>query len=266
MKSILHNEYWVEIPAGEFFTGLSPENEEHITARMHEQYGVDYFPYWKKRLMEDMPGLKLDWNTAHLDRFYISRFPITWDQISALQKGEKALDLPGALGETRTTVLNNRELEYRGGRVAKVTYAEAEALCMGLGARLPTSLEWEKAARGTDDRLYPWGTEWNQDAGYFYRDRPEMRQINDVVDAFPIGVSSYGVHGMIGYLPQLVGNFPWPGARGCDPAETTAERAWIDNIIPIAYKSHGYFSLRPVLDKWPQQQWQGHALSKDQER
>jgi formylglycine-generating enzyme required for sulfatase activity len=255
MKSILHSDYWVEIPAGEFFTGLSPENEELIAARMREQFSVDYFPYWKKRLLEDMPRLNLDWKTSYLDKFYISRFQITWDQVTAFHKGAKAVDLPGPLNETKAP--DNSSLEYQGGKVAKVTFAEAEALCKNLEARLPSSLEWEKAARGTDDRLYPWGNEWNQDAGYFYRDRPELRQIIDVVDAFPLGVSPYGVYGMLGYIPQLVGIFPWPGARGCDPAETSAERAWLDNIIPIAGKSRGYFSLRPVLDTWPQQQWQG---------
>jgi formylglycine-generating enzyme required for sulfatase activity len=256
MKPFMHPDYWAEIPAGEFFAGFSPENEELIATRMRKQFSADYYPYWKKRLLEDMPRLDLGWRSIYLDKFYISRFPITWDQLAAFHKREKAAEIPAPLSESIEPDISS--LRYRGGKVAKVTYAEAEAFCKQLDARLPSSLEWEKSARGIDDRLYPWGNEWNENAGHFYRDRSELRGIIDVVDAFPLGISPYGVCGMLGYVPQLVGKFPWPGARGCDPAETTAERAWLDNLIPIAGKSRGYFSLRPVLDKWPHQQWQGY--------
>lgn len=260
MKNIFHSDYWVEIPAGEFLVGISLEQEESISDHMNKQFGKDFFHLWKKRTIEEARWRPFEQKVEYLDRFYISRFQFTPTQVTEVLKGKAISEILGALDEPDTMKTFPGNLDYPGGTVATGNHKQAEAVCKVLGVRLPSSLEWEKAARGTDGRLYPWGEEWDPDAGWFYRGRYRTYQESkgkDRVDAYPRGVSPYGIYGMVGYLPQWVGTFPWPGTRGTHPDETTAEMAWIDHVIPFAHKRGEYVSLRPVLDKWPLQHWQG---------
>jgi formylglycine-generating enzyme required for sulfatase activity len=74
--------------------------------------------------------------------------------------------------------------------VALVTYVDAESFCQAEGKRLPSEKEWEKAARGTDGRIWPWK---------IYIDHPNngfSGFMSEPVDKRQDWISPYGVYGM----------------------------------------------------------------------
>jgi serine/threonine-protein kinase len=82
--------------------------------------------------------------------------------------------------------------------VVLVTIGDAREFARWAGKRLPTALEWEKAARGTDGRIYPWGNETGN-----ARANTGTSKLQPV-DSFPSGASPYGALQMVGNAWELV--------------------------------------------------------------
>lgn len=84
--------------------------------------------------------------------------------------------------------------------VVGVTWADANAYCqwlskqIGAEARLPNEAEWERAARGETENIYPWGNEWNVEAAQSREDKGKMV----AVKTYDVGKSPSGAYEMIG--------------------------------------------------------------------
>ncbi|OGS18444.1 MAG: hypothetical protein A3J83_07685 [Elusimicrobia bacterium RIFOXYA2_FULL_40_6] len=81
--------------------------------------------------------------------------------------------------------------------VTNVTYFDAAAYSAWAGKRLPTEEEWEKASRGRNARIYPWGNEWEWNCG-------NVKSFMEIFDglkpigSFPMGKGEYGNYDLSG--------------------------------------------------------------------
>ncbi len=142
----------------------------------------------------------------YLDAFYIDKYEVTFAQYYAFVTltGQPKPRLAGYLssGVTENLPLFIRPLNP----VVGVKWYQAVDYCRWKGKRLPTEAEWEKAARGTEPRIWPWGND----------ETPENANLVGMEDGFPFtaevdqfakDVSPYGIRGMAGNVMEWVSDW-----------------------------------------------------------
>ncbi len=155
-----------------------------------------YIPAGSFTMGSDLPDAPFDTKPEHtvdLDAYWIDRHEVT------NQAYKVFLDATGHPWP------RSWDDKYPTGRddlpIAGVSWADAVAYCDSITKRLPTEAEWEKAARGTDKRMWPWGNEWDVA-------KANAGAINNAVlkpvGSYPAGASPFGLYDMAGNVWEWV--------------------------------------------------------------
>ena len=209
----------VPVPAGAFVFGSDRGEREAA-------YRLDEAAYGHARTRErKWYAFEADRGTRETPAFAICRTPITNRQYAAFvaATGHPAPDVDAATWQGYRLIHpyeRTRRHAWRGGTppagredhpVVLVSHGDAEAYAAWLSDatgrrwRLPSELEWEKAARGPDGRRFPWGDDWDP-ARLNSHDRGPFDTLP--VGGFPAGASPFGLLDAAGQV------FEWTATPG----------------------------------------------------
>jgi serine/threonine-protein kinase len=165
------NAVMVFVPAGEFIMGTTDDEIESLL-KQHPEWKREWFDREKPQ------------HRVHLSGYYIYKHPVTVAQYRQFcrETGRQEPRPPSWGWKDDHPIVN-------------VSWHDAVAYCEWADVRLPTEAEWEKAARGTDGRKYPWGDEWDASRCNNYETGPKQ---TTPVDSYPLGVSPFGAQDMAG--------------------------------------------------------------------
>lgn len=191
----------VLVPAGEFMMGTNEEEIPYL-AKLYDERAK-----WFKR---EVPKHKV-----YVDAFYIDKYEVTNSDFEKFIKAggynnkeywtDEGWEWKEIESVVKPAFWGNSNYNKPDQPVVGISWYEAYAYAKWRGGRLPTEAEWEKAARGTDGRLYPWG-EAPADEGGVYRANYKSAKRYDEdgfyhpapVGSFPKGASPYGCQDMAG--------------------------------------------------------------------
>ena len=172
------------------------------------------FVLGSKRIDDDPYGLRTQFDDTELpqNRVWLDAYEMDRDEVSLgeylkfLQQRQQ--DPPDELQKLIwhvITVHSVSDQTLTRWPALYVTWQEAKDFCQARAKRLPTEAEWEKAARGTDGRLFPWGEEAPESRfAMFGQHHVHEIPILAAVDSHDDGQSPYGLHHMSGNVAEWV--------------------------------------------------------------
>lgn len=189
----------VFVPAGEFLMGSADQQVTEASKLCADCVFTDEKPQ----------------HTVFLNAFWIDQHEVTNAQYKECVDAGKCQS-PGTGSYTRDVYYANSQFDNY--PVILVSWGDAESYCVWADKRLPTEAEWEKAARGTDGRIYPWGNQAptsdllnfadkNTNFGWSNKNIDDKYADTSPVGNYPNGASPYGAYDMAGNVWEWVNDW-----------------------------------------------------------
>lgn len=173
-----------------------------------------WFLMGTNRIDDDPYGLKTQYDNTELpqrriwlDAYRIDQYEVTMGEYLAFLR-EQGREAPHELEHLIRHLIS---VHYIPDAVLApwpalyVTWDDADEFCRARGARLPTEAEWEKAARGTEGSLFPWGEAAPaEEIAVFGQYHVHEIPLVAAVDSYPEGRSPYGLHHMAGNMAEWI--------------------------------------------------------------
>jgi formylglycine-generating enzyme required for sulfatase activity len=221
----------VLVPAGAFTMGRKAADElAECLEKFHPECQISWF-------MDEEPV-----HDVQLAAFYIDQYEVTNAQYGACEDNGVCEPPQFSISKTRQSYYGNAEFDDY--PVIQVNWEQAKTYCQWRGARLPTEAEWEKAARGNDQRTYPWGEELDEMFANFHW------HVGDTaaVGSYEKGKSPYGAYDMAGnvweWVNSLLKPYPYSAEDGRESLDAVGLRVvrgggWGqegDNSVSTSYR------------------------------
>lgn len=174
----IDNSVMILVPKGEFIYGIKKDDRDRIL----KQLSTANFEIFKQEFNE---------TKKYLDDYYVDKYEVTNRQY------EKFVDVTG---HKKSKYWNSNVFNKPKQPVVGVGWADAEKYCKWTGKRLPDEEEWEKAARGADGRIWPWG---NKPTSEKYNGKAQGNNAPVDVGSYMGGASPYGVMDMAGNVYEM---------------------------------------------------------------
>jgi len=188
----------VYVPAGWFIMGMDKPEAEKLAAKL------GYKDYHQIAAEEWFPRRKV-WAGG----FFIDKYEVTnerWNRFVRASRFKSA-------DKRRKSPIEKQPGEFGLYPVVRVLWGEAQKYANWAGKQLPSEEQWEKAARGTDGRLYPWGNELpTAERGVFVNLKTHKPTMFQPVGSKPKGASPYGCLDMSGNVYEWTRDWhePYP--------------------------------------------------------
>jgi formylglycine-generating enzyme required for sulfatase activity len=263
---------WATVPAGEFYFGLHQHEtlinydyEVMVTTVTNAQFAEYLNEVLSKGELKIVGDEIVGYYSGDLFRAYEHEEEIAagdWLHIDLAETGLRLKEVGGKF-------VSNEG--YANRPMVQVTWFGAKAYCEYYQNRLPSEIEWEKAARGTDTRAFPWGDEIFPENANYYSSHDLFEKIaGGLGDTTPVGFyngktydgfetidsdSPYGVYDMAGNVWQWMGdvyeNAHYRYMRGGSKADYAFNlRVWTRNNAGPEYHSPnvGFRCVRDPID------------------